>query len=247
MKLKAKHFIRSKSQVAIEYAHRLRDKSPHTSIFWVYASNPARFSTSYKDIAVELCLPGFDDPKTNQLDLVARWLLSQSSGWWLVILDNADDEEFCHAVHDSDRASQYDFVIIRYLPQRPGGTTLVTSRNRSAAFALVGQANRLIDVKPMNEMEARALMDKKIASQLGSEEERVKLANALGYIPLAITQAAAYISKRYRMTIAKYFALLQKDEQEEVSLLKKEGSDLRRDPEVPNSVIKTWQISFDQI
>ena len=40
-----------KSQLAIEHAYRTRDKSPDTWVFWVYASNTARFEESFRDIA----------------------------------------------------------------------------------------------------------------------------------------------------------------------------------------------------
>ena len=40
-----------KSQLAIEYTYRTRERSPDTWIFWVYASNAARFEQGYRDIA----------------------------------------------------------------------------------------------------------------------------------------------------------------------------------------------------
>ena len=49
------------------------------------------------------------------------------------------------------------------------------------------------------------------------------------------------------MTITKYLQIFRDNEANQVSLLSKDGGDLRRDPKVPNSVITTWQISFDQI
>jgi len=45
------------------------------------------------------------------------------------------------------------------------------------------------------------------------------------------------------MTIARYSDLLRKDE----NILLKDMGDLRSDPAIPNSVLMTWQISFDQI
>ena len=37
--------------LAIEYAYRVRDVYPKTWVFWVHASNAARFEESYKNIA----------------------------------------------------------------------------------------------------------------------------------------------------------------------------------------------------
>jgi hypothetical protein len=39
------------SQLAIEYAHRFRQQSPDTWIFWVHASKSARLEEAYNDIA----------------------------------------------------------------------------------------------------------------------------------------------------------------------------------------------------
>ena len=49
------------------------------------------------------------------------------------------------------------------------------------------------------------------------------------------------------MTIRKYLDLLKKSADKEMYLLAEEGGDLRRDPEVPNSVIRTWHMSFNEI
>ena len=80
-----------KSQLAIEYAYRVRAKSPQTWVFWVHASTRARFDEGYKMIADALKLRGRDDPKTDILQLVAGWLRDEANGRWFMILDNADD------------------------------------------------------------------------------------------------------------------------------------------------------------
>ena len=234
--------------MAIEYGHRLRKESPGTSILWVYASNLARFRESYEAIAKELRLPGFDDPKTDLLNAVYQWLLSESSGPWLLILDNADDVNIIQNNHDNDSRSEHSSRtnIQEYLPQRAGGAILITSRDRNAALALLSGPDLLIDIAAMSQTEARSLINSKIAAHLGNDHDKDDLASALDCIPLAITQAVAYINRRQRMTTAKYLNLL-KDEQQETTLLNQGLSDLRRDPSVHNSVIRTWQISFEQI
>jgi hypothetical protein len=51
-------------------------------------------------------------------------------------------------------------------------------------------------------------------------------------------------AKAPRMTVSTYLAYFR---QSESSLLSRDGGDLRRDPKVPNAVVITWQISFNQI
>ena len=221
---------------------------PQTSIFWVHASSFARFQESYEAIAKQLRLPGFDDPKTDLLNAVYQWLLSESSGSWLLILDNADDVNlFQHNNHNGSGRDFNEPSIRQYLPQRAGGAMLIASRDRDAAFALVPERDHVIDISAMSQSEARSLVNSKIGVQLGNDHDKDELASALDCIPLAITQAIAYINKKQRMTVAKYLNLLKKDEEEGAKLLGEDLSDLRRDPKVHNSVIRTWQISFQQI
>lgn len=100
----------------------------------------------------------------------------------------------------------------------------------------------------MTPEDGEQLLFTKIPDRISSALERAELVRELDYLPLAITQAAAYISARVtRMTVLRYLALYRNDEVSQSRLLDEESGDLRRDPGVPNSVIRTWQISFNQI
>ena len=58
------------SQLAIEFAYRTRERSPETWVFWVYASNAARFEQSYRDIADCVKISGRRNPRANIFKLV---------------------------------------------------------------------------------------------------------------------------------------------------------------------------------
>ncbi len=73
-----------------------------------------------------------------------------------------------------------------------------------------------------------------------------RLLDVLGCIPLAITQAAAFIN-RNRWTVQGYLAALEKDKQNLTDHLSQELQDPRRPRGFPNSVFRTWKLSFDQI
>ena len=80
------------------------------------------------------------------------------------------------------------------------------------------------------------------------ENDAAELLRMLDYMSLAITQAAAYISQRApRTTISKYLHNLHKSDGERASLLNKDVRDSRRDGRASNSIITTWQISFEHI
>ena len=67
-------------------------------------------------------------------------------------------------------------------------------------------------------------------------------------MPLAISQAAGNICKRVPyVTIESYIRKLEKSDESTTSLLNYDSGDLRRDPNSSNSVITTWQMSFEHV
>ncbi|KAF2191836.1 hypothetical protein K469DRAFT_654999 [Zopfia rhizophila CBS 207.26] len=231
-----------KSQIAIEYAYRVREFAPQTWVFWVHASNATRFKQAYRDIAAKVELPGRDDPKADILRLVYNCLCDATNSRWLMMLDNADDDG------TSDMTS-YRTPLESFLPQTPNGTILVTSRNKSAAINLVGAHGSIIQVEPMEEEDALALLKTRVPFGESSEADAKALVQALERIPLAITHAAAYIKTRAPVTtLSGYLDLFRESEANQVRLLgKKEWKDLRRDHSIRHAVIAAWQISFSQI
>jgi tetratricopeptide (TPR) repeat protein len=170
-----------------------------------------------------------------------------------MILDNADDASVFFSqrgaeVHQMGDQMPHTTALSAYLPRTSMGLILVTSRNRDAGFRLVGREDRIINVERMGDADSISLLRKKLPNDQSTEDEWKRLVTALECLPLAITQAAAYIAvKAPSMTISKYLGYFHRNEKDQVSLLSKDGGDLRRDPKVPNAVVITWQISFDQI
>ena len=104
----------------------------------------------------------------------------------------------------------------------------------------------VIVVDPMTDMDAITLL-KKLDVPADDGELR-ELACILEYMPLAIVQATAYIQQKgARYSIRQYVKGLQRNEKQKTSLLNYEAGHLPRDPEAKNSIIITWQISFDDI
>jgi hypothetical protein len=132
------------------------------------------------------------------------------------------------------------------VPQSQNGSILITSRSREAALKLI-EPSDIITVEPMDEAHALALFKKKLGKQ-GESQDVAELAAALEFMPLAIAQAAAYISQRApRYSVQQYLEEFRKSDRKKTSLLNHEGGQLRRDREAKNSIIITWQISFDYI
>ena len=237
-------FIR-KSQIAIEHCYRFRDQNPSCHVLWVYVSSVQRFEQAYAEISRRLELPGCEDPKVNKLEKVSDWLNDESHEPWLLLLDNADDEGVFFNAQDIEVSQHVPTTpLIRYIPQSSNGSVLITSRNRNAAFRLTNDAETIVDVPLMDKENSKLILSRKLPQDQSTDGEILELVKMLDYLLLAIAQAAAFISMRKpRMTIARYMEYLRKNEK----ILLEDMGDLRRDPDMPNSVIKTWHTSFNQL
>jgi tetratricopeptide (TPR) repeat protein len=232
----------------------VRDASPATWAFWVHAGTQARFEEGYRRIAEAAKIDGWDDPKANVLRLVRSWLCGESSGRWTMVVDNADDADVFFSpppVAQAAGGAGPSELLSDFLPQSPNGSILVTSRSRDVAYRLTGSYASIFEVRPMDEGDALALLQKKLRLRADADidaEKAKELVQALDRMPLAITQAAAYIVQRApRMTIARYLDELHKSDRGRAKLLKQDVGDSRRDGRASNSIIATWQISFEHI
>ncbi|KAJ3497372.1 hypothetical protein NLG97_g1956 [Lecanicillium saksenae] len=239
-----------KSQLVIEYAYRTRERSPATWVFWVHASNSARFKEGFQDIATFVKVPGRQNLKASIFQLVHDWLQHERNGRWVIILDNVDDASFLKQSRSDIEGEAIESAslkpLIAYIPYCQHGSVLVTSRNKGAALELVEEVN-IIVIEPMNEKDAMRLFQNKLG-QIDDEACTMELAAALEYMPLAIVQAAAYVvQRRPRYSVQKYLDEFRYSDKRKADLLSLKGGELRRDTEAKNSILVTWQISFDYI
>jgi tetratricopeptide (TPR) repeat protein len=174
-------------------------------------------------------------------------MYNEANGRWVMIVDNADDPNVFFNQSANSGLAQLARSLSDFLPQSPNGSIVITSRSRDVAFRLTGRDSDIIKVKPMDQVHALALLHKKIPGTLDTTDA-IELLQTLDYMPLAITQAAAYISQRApRITVSKYLRDLRGSDKDRASLLKKDVGDTRRDGRASNSIIITWQISFEHI
>jgi len=219
----------------------------------VHGGSTARFVEGFRNIAERTKVPGWDQPDVDILKLVYNWLCDEANGRWLIIIDNADDisvfarrADGREGVEDGVAGSK-SAALLDSLPQSPNGAILVTSRSREAAFRLTGNYADIIRVPPMDKAHALALLRNKLEGSF-KQDDGAALVEALDYIPLAISQAAAYISQRApRATMLKYLHDIRKGDGDRARLLDMGIEDSRRDGTASNSVMATWQISFEYI
>ncbi|KAH6848197.1 hypothetical protein B0I37DRAFT_376932 [Chaetomium sp. MPI-CAGE-AT-0009] len=237
-----------KTQIALEYTYWLQETCPDMSVFWVHATNAERFRQAYASIAQACQLPGYDDPKTDVLALVKRWLEGKDGGRWLMVIDNADNTQLFFGQQsgsENGSASSHVGNLGRYLPECLHGAILVTTRNKQTGSKLT-KGKRPIEIGKMDEDETAQLLGARLDGVNIALDESLALSARLEYLPLALVQAAAFIQEN-TITISEYLELLDKSDQDLVDLLSEEFETAGRDSETPRAVAETWILSFEQI
>ena len=217
-------------------------------MLWVHASTSARFHEAYETIARKLSLPRLENTNTDILQLIHDWLSDERHGSWLMILDNVDDMEmlFTTLVEMPSAASKQRVTLSAYIPRSPKGKVVVTTRDSRVGVRLADR-KKCITVPLLAEHEAVRLLHSKLSKDSNcTDADTMILVKTLDCLPLAITQAAAFISENY-CTIGDYLEMLQSSDSDPIELLSKDFYDPRRDTDAPSSVVRTWKLSYDQI
>ena len=223
--------------------YEFADLHPKTWVFWIRANTQTSIEDGFKRIAEILKLPGRTCPGQNVPSLVYNWLTIERQARWLIVLDGADDKD----VLFGKRAGHEDEPLAKYLPKSENGSILITTRDKSLAHRLTGKQEN-IQVGPMSEGESLLLLKRRLEGRPFDLEEGEKLVEALDHIPLAISQAAAYMhSREPTISVGEYLSMFLKNEEMKIRLLKHDDGELRRYDEASSSVLITWQLSFDYI
>lgn len=115
--------------------------------------------------------------------------------------------------------------------------------------AIVEDTDAILNVGPMMDKDATALFGRtlKKLQQNVDQDDLVRLARELDFMPLAVTQAAAYINQLDSMSVSQYLDRLARGDLDRETLLQKDIRDPRRDGRASNSIIVTWHTTFERI
>ncbi|WYZ46326.1 hypothetical protein EsH8_IX_000551 [Colletotrichum jinshuiense] len=227
-----------KTQISLHIAYWAKENLPEYSVFWVPAYSLASFEQAYTDIAKEMGI-GLTAKNEDIKSSVKQHLSSGKIGPWLLIVDNADDMEVLYGTKGDERS------LIEHLPQNSHGKTLYTTRFRDVALSV--SVDDLIEVHEMDEKEALSLLRNSLQRKDLIHDRCIELLGILTYLPLAITQAAAYLNRNKHVSIEKYLRLLQGTEQTLINTMSREFRDNTRYANSQNAVATTWLVSFNQI
>ena len=202
-----------KSQVALEYAYRHRQE--WAIVWWLPAEDPTSLALSYARLAPHVGVRAASDASLDEIRHHVRRRLADATNW-LLIFDNAPGPA---AVRD-------------YLPKGQTGRVLVTSQN-----AEWGSLATLARVREMTPHEAVSFLVRRTHRDDADGAEA--LAKALGFLPLALEQAAAVIEH----TGASYASYLKRFETHWAELLRRG----RLSADHPDSLAMTLELTFRQV
>ena len=180
---------------------------------------------------------GWKEPQCNSLQLMKDWFESDESGKWLIVIDNADDIDLLYNPDEGRLAT--------FFPRSERGSILMTTRNRQIGVKFATHQN-VVDLPALTNEESSMLLTTRLGNTPGDHHDRIKLAEALGGIPLALIQAISYITEN-ETTIARYLNNYHASDASKIRLLSENFEDDVRDPELKNPVAATWIITFENM
>ncbi|KAF6829711.1 kinesin light chain [Colletotrichum plurivorum] len=186
--------------------------------------------------------------------LVRKWLENESHGQWVMVVDNADDEQLFftptseNATTIAGSKTEPSVRLSEYMPECSHGSILITTRNKKCVSRLVRAQSlqeSLVEVPKMSEMEAQELLYRILGGQFPAKDTSA-LSVQLEHLPLALAQAAAFVHEN-SISVQEYLELLDESDDAFVDQHSQPFEAVGRDSETPHAVTATWIISFKQI
>jgi tetratricopeptide (TPR) repeat protein len=178
-----------KTQLALAVAHALWDRRELDLVVWLTPSSRDAVITGYAQAMHDVAgTAAGDEPEA----AAARFLdwLADTGRPWLVILDDLADAD----------------VLEGLWPHGPQGRVMVTCRRSDTAVR--AYRPRAVEVGPFSPREALAYLSSKLHNDQDQWIGALDLAGDLGYLPIALAQAAALMAdsgldcREYRARVA---------------------------------------------
>jgi tetratricopeptide (TPR) repeat protein len=200
-----------KTQVAVEYAHR--SAADYDLVWWIPAEQITLARSSLAELGRRLGVSLSSDINRTVANVLDALTEGRPYDRWLLIYDNAGDPE----------------ELVPLIPSGPGHV-LITSRDTRWE-----QHAGALGVSVFERAESIALLRRRLPRVSWAEADR--LAGKLGDLPLAVEQAAAWLSQA-ELGAEDYVRLLERQ-------LDRFGEDLPED--YPPALAATWGLAFERL
>ncbi len=225
-----------KSQIALEYCHRKRD-TPYSAIFWVDAATEDSAKGSFQAISEQIKTPTDSLPDTQARVAFVLRIFRSWPTQWLLVLDNYDDPRAFPNIAD-------------FIPQSKFGAVLVTSRHADSDALVLDQMSHFVKLHGLEEGAAILLLSQRSRTKDLNDVDAKEIVGRLGYHPLAIAQAGAYIKRRGLQLCE--FMKVYKEQRQAILTNTPPLSQYRRklgnaEKETSLNVFTTWELSFQQL
>src|SRR5277367_666123 len=208
-----------KTQCAVEYVYS--NRTYYARIYWILAADEASILSGYEKIAKAARLP-ISQPATPReiAEIVKSWLRSEES--WLLVFDNLDEYAVAKGLLPENGLRKH---------------TLITTRNpKTSGIPAESLEVPLLDAEDsIDLLFTLSTVESNPLSGQQKEEARL-IVEELGYLPLAILQAASFI-REVTGSLSTYLDEYHKNRRE---LIKWPTND----SQYPHSVATTWSMSF---
>jgi hypothetical protein len=222
-----------KTQVALQLAHGKRKEQTFT-VIWLPAIDNATFQQGCTQVVKRFSIHVEKDE--DHREALRQYLNSENAGNCLLIIDNLDEMDM---LGTRDQPGS----IAHFLRDNENGHILFTTRSQDIALKVA--PTNIVKLEKMDSGEGRQYLSTQL-DETSDDEAAEMLLDQLTHLPLAITQAAAYM-KRNGISIRKYLELLDKTESNKTKLMSWKFYDEYRYDKSQNAVALTWQVSFGQI
>jgi hypothetical protein len=212
-----------KTQLAADYAEAAWAAGDLDLLVWITAASRDAILSAYTRLAADLTGVDEPDPEHGAQRLLS-WLASASKRW-LIVLDDVQSPGDLRGL---------------WPPTTSWGRVVVTTRRRDAAMR--GRHRRLMEVDVFSDAEAATYLSAALADRPDLLDGATRLAQALGCLPLALAQAAAFMLDRQLSCLA-YLARLA-DRRRRLESLLPEAEGLPDEHRA--TVAATWSLSVEQ-
>ncbi|WP_435206868.1 tetratricopeptide repeat protein [Micromonospora sp. bgisy143] len=205
-----------KTELALHFAYSRIAK--YTLVWWINAETQESIKSGLAELTYRLC-PAIEVARADAWGI--GWL--QSHEGWLIVLDNVEDPQHISA-------------LIGNIQDK--GRVLITTRRNIGAGRWSRLGLKSLHLGPLARAASTELL---IAlTEKHDHEAAARLAAALGDLPIALEQAASYISQNNGMTFDQYTELIR-SRFARIASVAGEGGDIER------TVARVWTVTMEAI